>query len=397
MQAGIPTHDQRIAALFDGMPGARSMVLAALAGQGRVLVDSPVRPRCAVAAAGDFLYCGGVPGVEAKHMLRQAMGTHEDWLIYARGEWLDVLKSIAPVEMETRIAYDYHAQPEDEHLRRFLQGLPEGASFQPIEGDWIERCHGEKWSRDFVSLFTREDYEARGLGVLLMVDGQAVAGASSYVSYPGGIEIQLQTRDDQQGRGYATLAAARLILMAHERGLIATWDAANPVSAHIAAKLGYREAGPYQVAAIAKEKKMEYRSITRAEAPELAQAMMAAYSEAPWNESWSEERARLRVEAILSGWQAMGVAAVCEGCIIGGALGFVDPYADEDFFFVSELFVRPEWKHKGVGRELLRRLEEELKRRGVHVTQLISIRDNQPFYNKCGMERDSVDVMFRRF
>ena len=57
-----------------------------------------------------------------------------------------------------------------------------------------------------------------------------------------------QTRDDMQGRGYATLAAARLILSAHERGMIATWDAANPASAHIAEKLGYRAAGLYEVA-----------------------------------------------------------------------------------------------------------------------------------------------------
>lgn len=85
-----------------------------------------------------------------------------------------------------------------------------------------------------------------------MVEGQAVAGASSYVSYPGGIEVQLQTRDNQQGRGYATLAAAQLILLAHERGLSATWDAANPASAHIAEKLGYRPAGCYQVAEIEK-------------------------------------------------------------------------------------------------------------------------------------------------
>ena len=396
MQTGVLTRDQRAIALFDGMPGARSMVLAALEGQGRVLVDSPVRPRCGVAAAGDFLYCGGVPGPEGKHMLRRAMGTYDGWLIYAKGPWLEVLREIAPVKMHTRMAYRHDVQPRDEHLRSLLRAMPEGAAFKPIEGAWIPWCRRDEWSRDFVSLFTDEGYAQRGLGVLLMVDGQPVAGASSYVSYPGGVEIQLQTRDDMQGRGYATLAAAQLILLAHERGLIATWDAANPVSAHIAQKLGYEMEGEYQVAMIDKSETI-FRPATEQDVPALARAMMAAYSEAPWNENWSEDKAQLRVRAILSGWQAMGMAAERDGEIIGGALGFVDPYAEEDFFFVSELFVRPEWKRKGVGKALLGKLEEELKQRGIHVTQLISIEDNHPFYQKAGMEKDSVNVMFRRF
>ena len=99
-----------------------------------------------------------------------------------------------------------------------------------------------------MSLYDDASYARKGLGVLLMAGEAPVAGASSYVSYPGGIEVQLQTRDDMQGRGYATLAAARLILSAHERGMTVTWDAANPASAHIAEKLGYRAAGLYEVA-----------------------------------------------------------------------------------------------------------------------------------------------------
>lgn len=250
MQAGMTTRDRRVLALYDGMPGADSMVLAALEGQGRVLVDSPVHPRCAVAAAGDFLYCGGEPGPEAKHILRRAMGAYRGWLICAGEPWLALLRSIVPVRMITRMAYGHRIQPDDAHLRSLLQAMPAGAAFQPIEGAWIGWCRQAEWSRDFVSQYSRDQYSDRGLGVLLMVDGQPVAGASSYVSYPGGIEIQLQTRDDMQGRGYATLAAARLILMAHERGLIATWDAANPASGHIAEKLGYQPQGPYQVAVI---------------------------------------------------------------------------------------------------------------------------------------------------
>lgn len=139
------------------------------------------------------------------------------------------------------------------------------------------------------------------------------------------------------------------------------------------------------------------RVVTQEDVAALADALAAAYSEAPWNEHWSPERTQLRVRAILSGWRAIGMAAVREGEIIGGALGFVDPCAEEDFFFVSELFVRPEWKRKGVGKALLHGLEEELKARGIGVTQLISIEDNHAFYEKAGMAKDSVDVMFRRF
>ena len=68
-----------------------------------------------------------------------------------------------------------------------------------------------------------------------------------------------------------------------------------------------------------------------------------------------------RVQSILCGFEALGLAAVEDGEIIGGLLGFVDPYADYDMFFVSEIFVAPKWKRKGVGRKLLSALEEQLK------------------------------------
>ena len=142
---------------------------------------------------------------------------------------------------------------------------------------------------------------------------------------------------------------------------------------------------------------IQYLPIEQQHLPGLAQAMMAAYAREPWNERWTEERAQRRIRAILSNYQSAGMAAVMEGHVIGGVLGYVDPYAEEDFFFVSELFVMPEHQKKGYGKGLLLALEKELAAAGVHVTQLISIDDNLGFYHASGMGKDSVNVMFKRF
>ncbi len=142
---------------------------------------------------------------------------------------------------------------------------------------------------------------------------------------------------------------------------------------------------------------MQYRMYKESDIEGLAIAMSKAYSEEPWNEQWSSERAVRRVQAIVGNYQSIGLVAEDEGVIVGGLLGFVDPYADEDFFYVSEIFVVPEYKKQGIGRNLIRKLEEEIKERGISVVQLMSIEPNEVFYGKCGLSKDDVSVLFKRY
>ncbi len=141
---------------------------------------------------------------------------------------------------------------------------------------------------------------------------------------------------------------------------------------------------------------MKYRIYKEVDIEGLASAMSKAYSEEPWNEQWSQERAVRRVQAIVGNYQSIGLVAEDDGVIVGGLLGFVDPYANEEFFYVSELFVTPEYINHGIGRNLLNELENELKKKDISVIQLMSIEPNEAFYGKCGLSKDDVSVLFKR-
>lgn len=129
---------------------------------------------------------------------------------------------------------------------------------------------------------------------------------------------------------------------------------------------------------------------------EVAKVMMSAYKDEPWNENWTLEKAELRVNAILGNYKGFGLKAYDENGIQGALLGFVDPYAEDSDFYVSELFVKSEKKRKGIGSQLLHELYNYLREEGIETIQLMSIVSNQPFYEKNGMLRDRVGVMYAK-
>ncbi len=82
-------------------------------------------------------------------------------------------------------------------------------------------------------------FKKYGLGVIIEKDGQPVSGASSYSGYNGGIEIEIDTREDYRRRGLAYICGAKLILECLKRGWYPSWDAHNRGSVALAEKLGY--------------------------------------------------------------------------------------------------------------------------------------------------------------
>ena len=102
------------------------------------------------------------------------------------------------------------------------------------------RCKEIGWCNDWVAQFADYNmYETYGLGAIILKDGEPVSGASSYTSYHGGIEIEIDTKEEYRRKGLAYICGAKLILECLERGWYPSWDAQNKWSVALAEKLGY--------------------------------------------------------------------------------------------------------------------------------------------------------------
>ncbi len=129
---------------------------------------------------------------------------------------------------------------DPDRLRRAAAGLSPEYSLDLIDGELYRKCLENSWSRDLVAQYgSYERFREWGLGAVILKGEELVAGASSYSSYRGGIEVEIDTREDQRRRGLAYVCGARLILECCSRGLYPSWDAHNLWSVALAEKLGY--------------------------------------------------------------------------------------------------------------------------------------------------------------
>ena len=125
-------------------------------------------------------------------------------------------------------------------LHKLMDKLPEGYELKDIDENIYDMCLSDPVTRDFVSSFeSKEKYLDIGRGVVVIKSGRIVAGASSYTRYHEGIEIEVDTIEEERRKGLATAASAALILRCLDEGLYPSWDAQNMDSVHLAEKLGY--------------------------------------------------------------------------------------------------------------------------------------------------------------
>ena len=231
---------ERIAPLFAHWD--ETMVWSCLQGVMGRAVWNGSRTAAAI-ISGDFGFLAGEPDEE---LLRRVPGP---LLVPRTGDWFPLIERVYGVRAVRETRYAILKEPDvfdRAKLARYAASLPTGYVMRQIDRDLVPVLLGAEWSRDFCAAFdSPEDCCRRGVGVVAMYEGVPVAGAGSYSVYRGGIEVEIDTREDHRRRGLAAACGARLILECLDRGLYPSWDAIDLRSVALAEKLGYHRGEEY--------------------------------------------------------------------------------------------------------------------------------------------------------
>lgn len=244
---------KKAAALFDGWQ--ETMIWSCLQGvMGKIYVDSLKDPVSAMALLGDFCFLAGKPDRRFVLFCPKQGGSRTVIMVPQDGEWAKLIRECYGEYADEVVRYAVKKEPDvfdQKRLAKIVGRLPEGFDLKQMDEGLFWRCKRMEWCRDWVSQYDDYGlYRKFGIGVVIIKDGEPVSGASSYSGYRGGIEIQIDTREDYRRMGLAAVCGAKLILECLRRGWYPSWDAQNRQSLALAEKLGYhldREYAAFEV------------------------------------------------------------------------------------------------------------------------------------------------------
>ena len=232
----------RTAALFGDWE--ETMIQSCLEGvMGHVYVDDKYNPVSAMAILGDFCFFAGKPSRELTAFKPEWCGQTFMIAVPQNRGWAEEIEKYYGGRSKKVVRYAMKKEPnvfDKNRLGKIVKSLSPEYDIRMIDEPIYKYCKNEEWCRDLVSLFSDYSfYQKLGLGVVIMRDGIPVSGASSYSAYPGGIEIEIDTKTEYRRKGLASVCGARLILECLDRELYPSWDAQNLWSVALAEKLGY--------------------------------------------------------------------------------------------------------------------------------------------------------------
>ena len=205
---------------------------------GRIIVTDLSEPASAFAFVGCFGFFAGKPDLELVKSKPEGFAI----LTSRDRQWADLIEATYPdAKKVTRYAIRKDTRFDVNSVKKNLLLLPDGYELKEIDAELYDKCLENPATADFVSSFeSKEAYLRDGWGIVVVKKGKIVSGASSYTRYREGIEIEVDTVEEERRKHLALIACSALILRCLEEGLYPSWDAQNMVSVRLAEKLGYQ-------------------------------------------------------------------------------------------------------------------------------------------------------------
>ena len=194
---------------------------------------------------GNFLYLVGKLNSRFWEDFVRQYGLDYKIIISEDTKWQDFLHRQVGLISFTRYSFKDKANFQVEFLNDIVTHLEEGYNIVPIDNRIYNYLSEEEWSQgDFESY---QDFTLKGgFGFVILKNNELIAGISSGLVYHGAVEVEVATRPDEQGNGFAKKLGAAMILESLNRDMFPLWDAHNEASKKVAEFLGYELVEPYE-------------------------------------------------------------------------------------------------------------------------------------------------------
>lgn len=191
---------------------------------------------------GNFLYLAGELDSRFWEDFVRQYGLDYKIIISEDTKWQDFLHRQVGLISFTRYSFKDKANFQVEFLNDLVTQLEEDYNLVPIDNRIYNCLSDEEWSQDLQGDFALKG----GFGFVILKNNEVIAGISSGLVYREAVEVEVATRPDKQGNGFAKKLGAAMILESLNRDMFPLWDAHNEASKKVAEFLGYELVEPYE-------------------------------------------------------------------------------------------------------------------------------------------------------
>ncbi len=244
-----PLNRSKLEPLFAERRTARAVIDAILEGNlGRALADDSHSPRVARLDLGCYsIFAGDVSSPLVEGWLREIPAPKE--LLFPDSEaWRSKIRSVHGPRLTDRSMQAFSARDLNrQKLIQLAAQLPSEFQTVPLDAPRAALLDTDLEPHALQVFESAEDFGRRGIGFCAL-QGEAIASvASSYTISRRHLEIAISCHPAFRRRGLAKAVAARLLLHCLDHDLEPHWNAANPISIHLAKSLGFQPSGICEV------------------------------------------------------------------------------------------------------------------------------------------------------